>query len=150
MSVVSLPSNVAITNLLFRYAELMDLGEFEGAAALFQHAELILDRDADVRTDAAGILAIWRSMVIVYEDGTPRTKHVTTNPIVEVDEALGTATCRSYYTVLQQIDDGPLEPIVAGRYHDRFERVADEWRFSERDYSMMDLVGSASGHLRQR
>ena len=85
----------------------------------------------------------------MYDDGTPRTKHVTTNPIVEVDEALGTATCRSYYTVLQQIGDGPLQPVVAGRYHDRFERVADEWRFSERDYSLMDLTGEISGHLRQ-
>ena len=74
---------------------------------------------------------------------------MTTNPIIEIDEALGTATCRSCYTVLQQIGDGPLQPIVAGRYHDHFERVGDVWRFSERDYSMMDLVGDVSGHLRQ-
>ena len=145
----NLPSSVQITNLVFHYAELMDLGDFEVAAALFEHAELILDPETDARTDAAGILALWRSMVIVHADGTPRTKHVTTNPIVEVDEALGTATCRSYYTVLQQVDDGPLEPIVAGRYHDRFERVADVWRFTERDYSMMDLVGDVSRHLRR-
>ena len=150
MSSVAMPSTVAITNLLYRYAELMDAGDFEGAAAMFEHADLILDHDTDTRTDAAGILEIWRSLVIVHDDGTPRTKHVTTNPIVEVDEALGTATCRSYYTVLQQLGDGPLVPIVAGRYHDRFERVADEWRFSERDYSMMDLVGDVSRHLRQR
>ena len=128
----------------------MDAGDFEGAAAMFEHADLILDHDTDTRTNAAGILEIWRSLVIVHDDGTPRTTHVTTNPIVEVDEALGTATCRSYYTVLQQLGDGPLVPIVAGRYHDRFERVADEWRFSERDYSMMDLVGDVSRHLRQR
>ena len=145
----NLPSSVQITNLLFHYAELMDLGDFEAAAALFEHAELILDPATDARTDAAGILALWRSMVIVHADGTPRTKHVTTNPIVEVDEALGTATCRSSYTVLQQVDDGPLEPIVAGRYHDRFERVADVWRFTERNYSMMDLVGDVSRHLRR-
>ena len=150
MSSVAMPSTVAITNLLYRYAELMDAGDFEGAAAMFEHADLILDHDTDTRTDAAGILEIWRSLVIVHDDGTPRTKHVTTNPIVEVDEALGTATCRSYYTVLQQLGDGPLVPIVAGRHHDRFERVADEWRFSERDYSMMDLVGDVSRHLRQR
>ena len=150
MSSVAMPSTVAITNLLYRYAELMDAGDFEGAAAMFEHADLILDHDTDTRTDAAGILEIWRSLVIVHDDGTPRTKHVTTNPIVEVDEALGTATCRSYYTVLQQLGDGPMVPIVAGRYHDRFERVADEWRFSERDYSMMDLVGDVSRHLRQR
>ena len=38
MSSVATPSAVAITNLLFRYAELMDLGDFEGAAALFDGA----------------------------------------------------------------------------------------------------------------
>ena len=45
----NLPSSVQITNLLFHYAELMDLGDFEAAAALFEHAELILDPATDAR-----------------------------------------------------------------------------------------------------
>ena len=57
-----------------------------------------------------------------YPDGTPRTKHVTTNLIVEVDDDAGTATGRSYFTVLQAVPGLPLQPIVAGRYHDRFVR----------------------------
>jgi hypothetical protein len=84
---------------------------------------------------------------MLYPDGTPRTKHVVTNPIIEVDEAAGTATCRSYYTVMQHTDEFPLQPIVAGRYHDRFQRVDGRWRYSFRDYSLMDMVADVSHHL---
>jgi hypothetical protein len=37
--------------------------------------------------------------------------------------------------------------VAAGRYHDRFERVDGEWRFSERDYSKLDLTDDISWHL---
>ena len=84
---------------------------------------------------------------MLHADGTPRTKHVTTNPIIEVDEDAGTAICRSYYTVLQQTEESPLQTIVAGRYHDRFERVDGRWRFSYRDLTLIDMVGDVSRHL---
>jgi hypothetical protein len=70
-----------------------------------------------------------------------------TNPIIEVDDAAGTATCRSYYTVLQHTDDLPLQVIVTGRYDDRFERVDGRWRFAYRDYSLIDATGDVSHHL---
>jgi hypothetical protein len=97
-------------------------------------------------------------MIILYPDGTPRTKHVVTNPIVDVDEDAGTATCRwghlplagDYYTVLQQTDHFPLQVVVTGRYADRFERVDGRWRFSYRDYTKIDQVGDVSHHLSQR
>ena len=141
-------SEVAICNLLYRYAEIMDSGDFAAAAELFRHARLVLDPTNDVSVGAEGILRVWTDMVIRYPDGTPRTKHVTTNPIVDVDEEAGTATCRSSYTVFQQTDTLPLQPIIAGRYHDRFERVDGTWRFCARDYSLVDMVGDVSHHLR--
>ena len=85
--------------------------------------------------------------VIRYDDGTPRTKHVITNANIDVDEAAGTGTCRSYYTVFQQLDGFTLQPIIAGRYHDEFERVGGAWRWSFRDYSLVDLIGDLSRHL---
>ena len=136
-----------IANLLYRYAECMDNGDFAGAAALFEHARLRVAEGPDGTIGAATILAIWKSTVTLYPDGTPRTKHVVTNPIIEVDETAGTASCRSYYTVIQQTDDFPLQPIVTGRYHDRFERVDGRWRYSFRDYSLMDMIGDVSHHL---
>jgi 3-phenylpropionate/cinnamic acid dioxygenase small subunit len=136
-----------IANLLYAYAEFMDSGDFAGAASLFQHARLRVSAGAEGTVDADTMLSLWRGMVILYPDGTPRTKHVVTNPIIEVDDDAGTATCRSYYTVLQQVDEFPLQVIVTGRYHDRFERVDDRWRFAYRDYSLMDAVGDVSHHL---
>ena len=144
-------SETEIANLLYSYAEFMDSGDFAGAAELFRHARLRVGGDDGAGTvDWSTMLSLWRSMVIVYPDGTPRTKHVITNPIIDVDDAGGTATCRSYYTVLQQTDDFPLQVIVMGRYHDQFERADGRWRFSHRDYSMIDQVGDLSHHLSRR
>lgn len=86
--------------------------------------------------------------VIVYDDGTPRTRHVTTNLAVEVDEEAGTAVSRAYFTVLQALPDLPPQPIVSGRDHDRFERREGRWRFMERRV-LTDLVGDVSRHLRR-
>jgi 3-phenylpropionate/cinnamic acid dioxygenase small subunit len=88
-----------------------------------------------------------RENLIVYEDGTPRTKHVTTNIVIEVDEEAGTAVARSYFTALQALPDMALQPIVSGRYHDRFERRDGRWRFVERRVHT-DLLGDLSRHMR--
>jgi hypothetical protein len=65
-----------------------------------------------------------------------------------VDEEAGTAVSRSYFTALQALPDLALQPIVSGRYHDRFERRDGQWRFVERRVST-DLLGDVSHHLRQ-
>jgi 3-phenylpropionate/cinnamic acid dioxygenase small subunit len=82
----------------------------------------------------------------MHEDGTPRTKHVTTNVLIEVDDVAGTAVARSYFTVLQAAEGLGLQTIVAGRYRDRFERHDGEWRFAERRFTT-DLIGDVSRHL---
>ena len=83
---------VAITNLLYRYAECMDNGDFAGAAALFGDARIRVAAGDEGLVDAAGILALWEGSVTRYADGTPRTKHVTTNAIVDLDPSGATAT----------------------------------------------------------
>ncbi|CAB4739289.1 MAG: nuclear transport factor 2 family protein [Actinobacteria bacterium] len=139
--------SVAITNLLYRYAECMDNGDFTGAAALFGTARIRIAAGDEGLTDAAGILALWESSVIRYPDGTPRTKHVTTNAIVTIDESGTSASTHSYYDVFQQVDDFPLQPIIGGRYHDLFAKVDGKWQWVERDYTLIDLVGDLSHHL---
>lgn len=134
-----------IANLLYRYAERIDGGDLAGAAALFEHAGIRIGADETV--DAARLLAIWKSLIVLYPDGTPRTKHVVSNPIIEVDEDAGTATCRSYYTVWQQTEEFALQAIVTGRYHDRFDRIDGQWRYSYRDLTLIDMVGDVSHHL---
>ena len=135
-----------IANLLYRYAECMDTGDFAAAAQLFARARVTMRTD-EIKTGSAAMLQVWESFTRRYPDGTPMTKHVITNPIIEIDEEKGTATCRSYYTVLQATPDLPLQIICAGRYHDAFAKDNDGWHYTQRDYSMLDHVGDVSHHL---
>jgi len=138
-----------ITALVFRYAECIDGGDFEGVADLLADAELSAGDTQLACRDRDAVLRQYQRSTRRYPDGTPRTKHVTTNLVVEVDEAAGTATCRSYYTVLQAVPGAlALQPIIAGRYHDRFERTGPGagWRFSAR-HIFVDLVGDLGSHL---
>lgn len=139
-------SAVEITNLLYRYAELIDSGDFHGVESLFKNAGMKLLGHEQLQ-DSATAVAMLRSVIKLYPCGTPRTKHVVTNPIIEVDEAAGKAACRSYYTVLQATEEIPLQIVAAGRYHDKFERIDNQWRFTFRDYTLFDLQGNLSGHL---
>jgi len=70
-----------------------------------------------------------------------------TNLSIEVVETADTASARSYYTVLQATPALGLQPIVAGRYEDRFVRIRGTWRFTER-FVHVDLVGDLSQHVR--
>jgi len=82
-----------------------------------------------------------------YPNGTPLTKHVTTNVMVDVDESGDTATARSYFTVLQAVPgELALQPIIAGRYRDHFERADGVWRFTGR-HMVVDLMGDLGHHL---
>jgi len=138
-------SHNAISALIHRYAELIDTGDLAGVGELFEDATYRSDRGGLYR-GAAAVRDVLQSKVRLY-DGIPRTKHVTTNVVIEVDETNDAATSRSYYTVLQATDGLSLQPIIAGRYHDRFTRVGSTWRFSDR-LVFIDLVGDLSQHLR--
>lgn len=141
------PAEIQITNLLYRYAELIDTGDFAATAELFRHAQVVLDPDSGYSVGEDGIRDLWASLIKLNKNGLPGVKHLVTNPIVEVDRAAGTATARSYYTVLQRIDE-EVTVIASGRYHDKFGHIDGEWCFTERDYSLLDLPGDMSHHLR--
>jgi 3-phenylpropionate/cinnamic acid dioxygenase small subunit len=138
-------SHRAIENLIATYAELVDDGDFAGVGTLL--ADATFTGGAGSLSGRDAIEKMLRDNLIVYDDGTPRTKHLTTNVAIEVDEEAGTAVARSYFTALQALRDLALQPIVSGRYHDRFERRHEQWRFVERRVRT-DLVGDLSRHLR--
>ena len=135
----------AIAGLVFAYAERLDAGDLAGVAALFR-AATYRGAQGGVYQGAEAVRAVLTSRVILY-DGIPRTRHVTTNLVIDVDASAAVATARSVFTVLQGTDGLPLQPIVAGRYHDRFVREVDGWRFDDR-LIHMDLIGDLSRHLR--
>jgi hypothetical protein len=136
----------AIAALVYDYAARIDGGDFEGVARLFAHGTF-RSAGGPVRRGVEEVLAVLRRVVILHE-GTPRTKHVTTNLSLEVDATDGTATARSYFTVLQATTTLPLQVVIAGRYEDRFARVDGRWRFADR-LVHMDLVGDVSQHVRR-
>lgn len=136
----------AIENLIAAYAELVDGGDFAGLGALLADATFTGGRGPVGGRDA--VEAMFRDTLIVYDDGTPRTRHVTTNVAIEVDDEAGTAVARSYFTVFQALPDLPLQAIACGRYHDRFHHRDGQWSFLERRVHL-DLVGDVSRHLRR-
>jgi 3-phenylpropionate/cinnamic acid dioxygenase small subunit len=137
----------AIRNLLGRYCDLMDAGDFAGLATLFASGRLADEHGKVFAGDPAAIEQMWVGQTMVY-NGSPRTRHVTANPIIEVDEDAGTATCRSTYVVFQGTESMPLQPIVSGRYVDSFRRDDNgAWGWAERRYAV-DHVGDVSHHLR--
>ena len=133
--------------MLFAYAERIDAGDFAGVADLMSDAELTfegLDRAVRGRDD---IEALYLRTTIRHEDGTPRTKHVTTNVVVDLGPTGLAAVAHSYFTVLQALPGQlALQPVVAGRYQDRFGRHDGRWGFVGR-HMCVDLVGDLSHHL---
>ena len=132
-----------IENLIYAYAERIDAGDLDGLAELFRHGR-IEAQPGVVFEGVDQVRSLYEMATRLYDDGTPRTKHVTTNVAVEVDG--GVASSRAYYTVFQQTDELPLQPIIAGRYHDTFHRVADRWCFDTRQM-FVDLRGDLGHHL---
>src|SRR5262245_22724415 len=134
-----------IENLIARYAACVDDGDFAAVGALLADA-VFVGSGAPLRGQAA-IEGMLRDTVITYDDGTPRTKHVTTNVIIDLAPDSVHATARSYFTVLQALPDLALQPIAAGRYHDQFAWRDQRWCFTARRVQV-DLVGDVSRHLR--
>ena len=139
------PNDRAIENLVYAYADRIDAGDLAGVGELFRNGR-IQAAPGVVFEGAEAVRGLYESTTRLHEDGTPRTHHVTTNVAVEVDEDAGTGWARSYYTVFQQTDELPLQPIIAGHYHDTFQRVDGVWCFETREM-FVDLTGDLSHHL---
>ena len=90
-------SRDAISKLIITYAERVDMGDFEGVGALFEHSTYrsALGDDVVTYNGAEDVQKTMETMVRRYDDGTPRTKHVTTNLMIDVDDGAGTATAKS-------------------------------------------------------
>jgi 3-phenylpropionate/cinnamic acid dioxygenase small subunit len=136
-----------IENLIYYYAERIDDGDLEGVAELFRDAEITSTVHNVRRTGFDEVLQMYQMSCRLYKaTGTPMTKHLTTNVIIELDENGRDAAARSYYTVIQATDALPLQPIISGRYKDHFHKTENQWHFSSREM-IVDLIGDCSAHL---
>ena len=146
-----------ICNLLYRYAEAVDDGDFATLREIF--ADAVIDAAGTAYHGADGVEKMFTAFTVFYNDegkpaavpdepGRPGTSHIITNPIIDVAEDGLSARSRSRYSVFQKHADLPLQIIVQGRYEDQFECVDGRWRLSHRRYGM-DATGDLSQHLVQ-
>ena len=134
-----------IANLIFRYAELVDDGDFDGVGELFARGSYGMP---GALIEGRAIGDVMRRSVLLH-DGAMRTKHVTTNLIISLNlQSPDVATCRSYFTVMQATETLPLQPVITGRYSDTLARDQEGWYFTERVIAM-EQIGDVSQHLRR-
>ena len=144
---------LVITELLYRYAELIDAGDFDGVGQLLARSTFGGTGPQGV-SGAGAIAKLFAATTRRYPDhgNTPRTRHLVLNPIVELSSEISaarTATSRSTFCVVQNTEAVPLQPIVVGRYYDTFGRDPDVpggWYFTERKVEVQ-MVGDVSDHL---
>jgi ketosteroid isomerase-like protein len=140
-------AEMAIASLIYTYAERIDAGDFAGIGELFAHATLTFEGFGDAVSGRDAIEALYTRSTRRYEDGTPRTKHVMTNVIVEVADDGTTAASRSYFTVLQAVPGAlALQPVIAGRYRHTYTRVDHAWQVATMHITI-DLVGDLAHHM---
>lgn len=134
-----------IENLVYAYAERIDAGDLAGVADLFAHGRIQAAPGVVIEGSDA-VRRLYEDTTRLHGDGTPRTRHATTNVAVEIGEDDATATARSSFTVFQQTEELPLQPIIIGRYRDTFHRVDGSWCFETREM-LVDLTGDLAHHL---
>ncbi len=137
----------AITKLIYTYAERIDAGDFAGVGELFADATLTFEGYGDAVSGRDAIEALYTRTTRRYEDGTPRTKHVMTNVMVDVADDGTSASSRSYFTVLQAVPGAlALQPVIAGRYRHAYERTEVRWRVTAMHITI-DLMGELGHHM---
>jgi len=139
-----------IQNMLNRYSDAVDRGAFDEVGKMFEHADVYFPGDdaPAVRAGTRDFGAHLHKWTRVFpETGTPRTRHLCTNLIIDFDDDTH-ARCQTYFVVFQGTDLIALQPIITGSYHDRLEKVGGEWRFTERRESVGE-VGNLTDHLLQ-
>ncbi len=139
-------SYIEIMNLVYAYPERLDSGDFAGVGELV--ADAVFETVGG--TPLVGSKAVQESFERwtrrYPDDGTPKTRHCIHNPIIEIDEANGSAVVRYYVTVFQRTPDFPLQPVWANRYEDRFVRKDGRWRYAHRR-GFQHMPGNVSAHL---
>jgi pimeloyl-ACP methyl ester carboxylesterase len=125
----------ACTQLIFRFARHNDRGEWESASALFtEHATFYRPSQPDQAIRGrAQILAAFKAR-------PPRlTRHVVSNVEVTVDTARSARAFSSIVLYGGALANGT--PTIAttsiGHFEDTFERIGDQWLFTQRRGSIV-------------
>lgn len=118
---------VELHRLLRAYADRIDAADFESVGQLFEHGAW------NTRHGAEEASAYLHRNMIVYPDGSPRSRHTFSAATMSMTGP-NTAEASSSIVLYQQVDP-TVAPTINGvlDYHDRFVSENDEWRFDHRD-----------------
>ena len=136
----------AIENLMYRYAFTLDAGDLAGVAELFRHGEIVAPASDSVVRGYDAVLEMYNNSTRLYDCGTPKTRHIVSNVMVEVDPDGRRGRARAYFTVVQATPELALQPIIAGSYNDTFEKHDGQWRFVRKEM-YPELFGDLGKHL---
>lgn len=130
----------AIRRVLERYMRYNDDGDLEGMLSLFAPDAVyrVLGREMVGHDAIAAFLGelgflpgAGRWTDPGQENRQPRSMHLISNPVVDVDGDV--AVAESDFVTLRRNADGDAELGLVGRYRDRLRKGTDgEWRFTER------------------
>ncbi|MEM1432852.1 MAG: nuclear transport factor 2 family protein [Pseudomonadota bacterium] len=151
-------SRFAIEDLMTVYAERVDGGDMEGVGELFARGCVVMP-DGSELAGAQAVRDGYVASVVLYDGNgeradyirhatTPRTRHLVANRAFDFNADLTAADCRCAFLVMQQIGER-YEPIVGGRYLDRFENDGTGWHFVRRQV-VIDSAGDTSHHAAQQ
>jgi 3-phenylpropionate/cinnamic acid dioxygenase small subunit len=148
-------ARTAIEDIVYRYAEAIDLGDLETVGELFAKGRVVISGGDDV-TGTQDVLDLYTDLVKFYDEDenvvpyerfavTPRTRHVTTNLIFEFNDAVTEAGVRSYFSVYQTLDR-QNEIVAGGRYLDKFAKDSAGWHIVAREI-LIDNRGDMRRHV---
>lgn len=104
-----------ISSLLYRYAELLNTGQFDLVGELFSHGRVRVEGNPTTYEGASEVAEMYRSTVGGSANGVDSLLF-TSNLQVTVDGL--EATAKSYFIAYHQ-RPGAILPVVGGRYRDR-------------------------------
>jgi hypothetical protein len=141
----------AIERLVHAYTERVAQGDLEGIADLFVHGGVSGDAHPEPAMGRDAVLELYRTTLSSRGDGPRRLRVVTTDLDVRIDEAAGTATCTSRFTVFPSDPTITDTVLFVGRYLDQFALFDGTWAFTRRhvalDVTNQDAVDREGVHL---
>jgi hypothetical protein len=140
----------AVMNLISRYAEYADLGDWEAIGRHYAHCVLVWPDGSKLDVAEEGVQAYvdwYDGMIRRYgENGRPRTRRLMGSIIIE-DGPAGQIKAQCKVLCFQATDTLPLQAIAAGTLYDTFEKIDGAWQIVERREDL-ELVGDLSQHLK--
>lgn len=137
----------AIQNLINRYFQKVDTGEFKSCGSLFANADVHYPKTGvTISRDPAAVAELMSSYVKLYgKPQSPLTRHHSGNMIIEaLSPHEARAECSAI--IFQGTPEFAFQAIAEASYNDTFAKSGDTWTFTRREISLT-FMGEMKHHL---